>query len=115
MKKEYVIIYDKIVDAIRVIKIQFDIYTLDISYNVKLDKVHMNLQARKSFMPDLQYLNNDFVMIYNKLIIFPDDHDEFETNYKRCREFCDDNEDLLKNIVNKIRKGEHLWSNSYLL
>lgn len=108
MNNAYNVIYDKTVDAIRTIGIELDIYTLSITYNKKLDKIHMNFQTKEFLMPELQYLNNEFILVYNKLIIYQNDHEEFEANYKRCQEFCNNCKELLKNIIAKIRKDELL-------
>ena len=108
MNTAYKVIYDKTVDAIRTIGIELGVYTLSVTYNRKLDKIHMNFQTKEFLMPELQYLNNEFILVYNKLIIFQNDREEFEANYKRCQEFCNDYEELLKSITTKIRKDEPL-------
>lgn len=108
MKTEYKLVYDNTTKNIRTVNVSIEPYEIDITYNKTLKTLGVTLKTKEFLMPEIQYLDNEFIIVYNKTVIFENNMSEFEEKYKNAKHFCETHKDTLKELINKIRKDEKL-------
>ncbi len=102
--KEYEVICDRMTVGMRSIKLKMDGFLINILYNPQTDDTHITFKQPDPFGPDINYVEDRFVLTYKYVVIPENFRDDFEGAYHRTLHFCDSIKPVLEELMEKMQK-----------
>lgn len=96
---------DNTIDNIRIVVLEKDDFIVTITYNRNFKNAYVKINAKNSiFMPSVTRDTCGYTLTYDTMIIFPENRKEFENNYQKCINFCNDINDDVEKIITMLKE-----------
>ena len=96
--------------CVRMLSLELAGYDVSITYNESLKSAYVSVRSNRSvFSPKIDRMKDgSFSICYDYAVVFEDNREEFEREYRRAADFCDNAGPAIDTIIAGLVDGKDL-------